>query len=222
MASDSERLIRAALVRTIRAEFAWGVTLHELQLRSNRAFVDVAHIDDKLRAFEIKSERDALARLSRQEQYYSEACHECTLVVHESHRDAEATVPPWWGIRVARGAPGGITIATARAARHNPRFDSCQLARSLRSAELERLIQSNDPSARISMLTKEELVRRAFGVLGSDLLAKLSLEILRTRKTWTIRQLGVTTEEERLAVARGLPRPQLGALALVLPLGASA
>jgi hypothetical protein len=209
MASDSERRIRGALIEAVHSEFDWGITLH-------------AHIDDKLHAFEIKSERDQLTRLRKQTRYYNEACSECTVVVHETHEDVAFSVPPWWGIWTARETADGVSLAVARNAKPNPEFDSTQLARILRSTELARVVRANDPTARISMLTKDELVRRARGLLGDDVLAQLSLEILRTRKTWTSRQLGVATEEERLEIARRLPRPQLGVRALTLPLRASA
>ncbi len=222
MTSDSERRIRDALVGAIREEFDWGMTLHELQLRSQRAFVDVAHINDKFHAFEIKSERDNFSRLRRQVQYYGEACSDCTLVVHEAHADSVFSVPSWWGIRIARETPDGTVVAVVREAQRNPDFNSRQLAQILRSSELGNILLANDPAAHISALTKEDLVNRVHRALGDDALEKLSLEVLRTRRTWTSSQLGVTSEEERLTVARSLPRPQLGILAPLLPLGASA
>lgn len=222
MASESERRIRESLISVISEEFSWGVTLHELQLRSHRAFVDVAHIDDKFHAFEIKSERDDFARLNRQTRYYNEACSECTIVVHERHGRGFIPVPSWWGIWIAYETPNGTAFSIERRAEPNPTQDSRRLARVLRSTELGRILHANDPGARVSGLSKDELVRRAYDVLGSALLVKLSLDILRTRRTWTSRQLGVATEDERLRVVQGRARPELGVLRPQLGLGATA
>lgn len=60
---------------------------------------DLVFIQDGLQAFEIKTERDNLKRLSRQVQAYTRIFDTCTAVVAARHVDQTCSmVPEWWGI----------------------------------------------------------------------------------------------------------------------------
>lgn len=65
------------------------LVLNEFQLRGFAAIIDVAIIGRTLRGFEIKSDRDSVARrdrrFERQISHYDRACDACVLVTTERH-----------------------------------------------------------------------------------------------------------------------------------------
>lgn len=78
-----------------------------------------------LHGFEIKSERDSLARLrARQVHYYSDVFDYVTLVCTPKHLATvlrEDIVPTWWGLlRADTDAAGVVTLSEERAAQRNP------------------------------------------------------------------------------------------------------
>lgn len=100
--------------------------------------VDVAVINGKLEGFEIKSERDRLARLPRQAEAYGRVFDRMTIVCSERHAlGVAACVPDWWGIEVVRAVNELPRIVRTRAAKANPGVD---------------------PSAVVQLLWREEVI----------------------------------------------------------------
>src|SRR6266849_8615145 len=79
------------------------VIFDELGVQHGVARIDLAVVNGELHGFELKSDRDTLARLPEQVESYGRVFDRVTLVVEERHlRRAVEMVPEWWGIRVAR------------------------------------------------------------------------------------------------------------------------
>ncbi|TIL30008.1 hypothetical protein [Mesorhizobium sp.] len=79
--SSAEWEIRDALVAHLRVQMPKARVVHELVCGSNRA--DVAAIEpDWIVLFEIKSERDVLARTAKQMETFRQAAHAAVLVAH--------------------------------------------------------------------------------------------------------------------------------------------
>jgi hypothetical protein len=100
------------------------VIVEELELCVGQARVDVAVVNGKIHGYEIKSERDSLARLGGQATVYSRALDEVTLVVCSNHLDrAVEQIPAWWGVTVASWSPTGVDLVLRRKPLPNPSTD---------------------------------------------------------------------------------------------------
>lgn len=83
--------------------------------------VDVAVINGELSGYELKSDRDTLARLPLQADIYSRVFDKMYLVVGERHAPkARRIIPRWWGVIVAKSKNGAITLSEVREAKANP------------------------------------------------------------------------------------------------------
>lgn len=104
---------------------------------ADHARIDLAVLGRELHGFEIKSERDGLARLQRQAPVYSSMFHRVTLVVDSRHLGDLRGIPAWWGvIEVARKDDRTITLRVRRAAGRNPSLNAASLLHVLNRSEL--------------------------------------------------------------------------------------
>ena len=96
--------------------------IQELGLCQGIARVDIAVVNGSIHGYEIKSERDTLARLPGQIEIYKRALDFVTVVTEPAHvvkvRDA---IPSWWGIWTAvYDKQGELRLDTLRKHRPNP------------------------------------------------------------------------------------------------------
>lgn len=105
----------------------------ELVLMRGKHRVDVAVLNDEFHAFEIKSEKDTLDRLPKQQACYNKFFDRISLVVDERHVEhAVQIVPQNWGlIAVSKCTIGGATINEIWPARRNYDLDPFSLAQLL-------------------------------------------------------------------------------------------
>jgi hypothetical protein len=180
-----------------------ALILNELQLEHFRAFADVATINRRIEIYEIKSDADRLARLSRQAEWYGMVCDRATLVAAERHlRHPEKHVPDWWGIVAAVDAGGEIVLEERRPAQDNPHRSIRAVLNLLRKTELVKMLWARGREEPVWRFDKPGAIEAVYDMLGADDAHATALRVLRYRKTWTARQLGVENEEERLAHAR--------------------
>lgn len=108
------------------------IVVEELGLCQGIARVDVAAVNGTIHGFEIKSERDTLARLEGQIAIYCRVLTHVTAVVAENHvaRTREA-VPDWWGITLAASAGDTVSLTPLRVAQRNPSVDPLALVQLL-------------------------------------------------------------------------------------------
>jgi hypothetical protein len=94
--------IRAALrakLKAIHADESDTAIIDELSLCQGNARVDVAVVNGSFSGYEIKSDRDTLARLPNQLAAYEQCFDTMTMVVGKKHvAKCRATLPEWWGI----------------------------------------------------------------------------------------------------------------------------
>jgi hypothetical protein len=97
-----DRDIRKTLLRQLRDEHAQDhetLIVEELGVCEGNARVDIAVLNGNISGFEIKSERDSLARLESQVQSYGRCFDSLTLVAPARHLNhARAILPQWWGL----------------------------------------------------------------------------------------------------------------------------
>ena len=97
------------------------LVIDELTLPLQDVRADLAAVNGMLHGYEIKSDRDTLARLPGQAEAYNRTFDTMTLVATRRHTDAaRITIPSWWGIIEARGANGTIELHRRRRSRPNP------------------------------------------------------------------------------------------------------
>jgi hypothetical protein len=76
--------------------------VEELGLCKGIARVDIAVVNGSIHGYEIKSERDTLARLPGQIDIYNRALDFVTIVTSPTHVEKiDKLVPSWWGIWIA-------------------------------------------------------------------------------------------------------------------------
>lgn len=110
--------------------------IHELDLCQAEARIDVAAVNGHLTGWEIKTDRDTLVRLPRQQEVYSRIFDRVWLVAAKKHLEpAQEIIPGWWGLASVLDDHDGCSIRVARNARRNPAVDLHSLVRLLWRAE---------------------------------------------------------------------------------------
>jgi hypothetical protein len=138
-----DKQIRGALACIIRQQDSDAIIIDELPLlRNGRA--DIAAVNGVMAGYEIKSERDSLARLPSQIPMYEAVFDYCNIVVAPMHlRRARELVPSAWGIFVADSDAGILAIQRRRRAKPNRNIQHGAVLRLLWRPELARLLRSN-------------------------------------------------------------------------------
>lgn len=94
--------------------------------------VDIAVINGELVGYELKSDKDTLARLPQQALLYSRLFDRVHLVVGSKHsREARKLIPKWWGVHVATSVGSKVHLYKARDAQLNPKHDPLIVAQTL-------------------------------------------------------------------------------------------
>ncbi len=97
---NTEAAVRNQLVEELISESRapWAI-IEEFWIPISHERADLVFMQNGLQAFEIKTERDSLRRLSRQVKAYTRIFDTCTVVVAARHVDqACCIIPEWWGI----------------------------------------------------------------------------------------------------------------------------
>jgi hypothetical protein len=139
-----DKQIRTALSCDIRKRDITATIIDEVPLlRNGRA--DVAAINGVLSGYEIKSERDSLARLPIQIPMYEAVFDYCSIVVAKRHlRRVRASVPNSWGICVATERDGELLIEQRRKAKVNRGVQRTAIIQLLWKPELARLLREHN------------------------------------------------------------------------------
>lgn len=210
---DIRSTLRADVARSIGPD---DLLLNELQMRDFDAIIDVAVVGRLLCGFEIKSDRDSLARLERQVSHYDRVFDMCTLVTTDRHAaKAEWRIPDAWGIISARRSGSHILFETRRDPQLNSQVSAYHTLYLLRRDEIIDILRANVRRKPWAGYDKEALIQESLRYVGESDARSLALEVLRTRRTWTLRQLDASDDSERIRLATRWPLPNLS---LALPL----
>lgn len=130
--------------------------LHELPLRRGEHKADVAYVNGVLAGYEIKSERDSLARLPAQVDGYESVFDYSTVVVATRHLKAtREVVPKRWGIMVVEMSRNGLTFREVRRPKRNQRLDRRAVVRLLWKEECIAALKSQGISVGRGALVSE-------------------------------------------------------------------
>lgn len=162
-----DKQIRIALTRHLRRIDPNAAIFNELPLLRGSGRADVVTVNGAIRGYEIKSDRDSLARLHRQCGMYQQSCEYVTIVITAKHLTGiRRVVPQTWGISVAhKSTAGRILIRRIRAPRYNQPIASV-LIRQLWKRESLKLLSDygmrldQNASIRNVWATLESLPRR--------------------------------------------------------------
>jgi hypothetical protein len=186
--ATSDRDIRMALYETELARFSadpHSLLVDELGVCQGEFRIDVAVVNGALHGWEIKSDRDTLARLPGQAQAYSRVFDTVTLVVGETHLDdALALIPGWWGVLVASGRRSGAALDAVRAGGRNPAPDPLALAQLLWRDELVAILADLDAPKKLLRQPKWDLWPALAARLEVDELAARVRAALKARPEW--------------------------------------
>jgi hypothetical protein len=186
------------------------LVLNEMAVAYGYSKMDVAVLNGRLEGYEIKSDRDTLARLDHQLFSYRKLCDFLTIVTTERHRAAVLkVVPDWCGVAIATADEHQIRYTTLREARLNPERDLHALLRQLRLTETRRLAQIFGFRAP-KIVNKLQVHDFLADHVQHDDLRRATLGILRLRR-WTARQTQLRSKSgDRTCLPCGAARVDLG------------
>jgi len=137
------------------------IVIEELGLCQGLSRVDVAVVNGSVHGYEIKSERDTLARLPSQSDTYNRVFDYVTIVTASNHaRKIAKAVPNWWGIAVAVPKRCSLDIENKRPARLNRHVDPVALAQLLWRDEVLEELQSLGLADGMKSKPRRELWKR--------------------------------------------------------------
>jgi hypothetical protein len=141
--------IRKQLKKKLEVDFREDpstVIIDELGICQGKVRTDLAVVNGKFYAYEIKSPSDTLARLPKQSELYSKVFDYVTLVVHEGFcKRATDIIPEWWGIIIAKkNNNGSIELNELRSPGFNNNIKAYDLVKLLWKEDALELLSQKD------------------------------------------------------------------------------
>lgn len=188
--STNDLIIRSALKEVLKKKHAKDKELRiidELGVKHGSVRIDIAVINGIMHGYEIKSDRDTLARLPEQMAEFNTVFDQLTLVVGKQHLyQAIHIVPDWWGVTIARiNAKGKVIFQTIREPEDNKEQDKVSMARLLWREEALRILEEHGQAHGVRSKPREFVYQRLADVLETDILKeKVRKTLLIPRKDW--------------------------------------
>jgi len=156
--------------------------VEELGLCQGVSRVDLAVVNGTIHGYEIKSDRDTLARLPGQSEIYSRVLDYVTIVTAPAHADnVRKVVPEWWGIWAAAENEGGIRLEALRNSVQNPGVNPFALAQLLWRDEALQALIDRGLAAGIRSKSRREIWERLASELTLDELGNTVRECIKSR-----------------------------------------
>jgi hypothetical protein len=170
------------------------LVIQELGLVHGDARIDIAVVDGSLHGYEIKSEKDSLARLHGQQKIYNMVFKTVTIIASSCHIDElKDTIPYWWGIAEAvwDNTNSSVEIYWIRIPHNNPSPDRSAVARLLwRDEALEELaVMGLDEGLRSK--PRKEVYERLAQHASIQLLQEIISRRFTRRQNWRIEKIAV-------------------------------
>jgi hypothetical protein len=166
------------------------LVLDELGLEHGSCRADIAVVNGRLIGYEIKSDRDSLARLKRQIIRYDAVFDNVTIVVGPRYGSMiHRRVPRHWGVIIATaGSRGTINFSTKRKPLLNRRVDLLSVAQLLWKAEALRIILNRNPTFGGSRFPRKKLYQYLIDNLDAETIRREVRSCLRRRSNWRDRK----------------------------------
>ncbi len=134
--------IRLALRRFVREHDPAAALFDELPLCRGIGRADLAAVNGAITGYEIKSERDSLARLPKQISDYGRVFDFCYVALTERHVEKACLIlPPMWGVLLIGQRLDQQPVVEVRPAQRNTDVDFVALIRLLWKPEVVRLLR---------------------------------------------------------------------------------
>ncbi len=188
--STNDLIIRSALKVVLKKKHAKDRELRiidELGVQHGSVRIDIAVINGIMHGYEIKSDRDTLARLPEQMTEFNTVFDQLTLVVGKQHLyQAIHIVPDWWGITIARmNSKGKVVFQTIREPEDNKEQDKVSIARLLWRDEALRILEEQNQAYGVRSKPREFVYQRLADVLEAEALKeRVRKTLLVPRKDW--------------------------------------
>jgi hypothetical protein len=181
---DIRRGLRATLFRSYERDSQTRI-IEELGICEGAARIDAAVVNGQLAGFEIKSERDTLARLPRQLSLYARVFDRVTIITTARHVDTiAAMVPDYCGLRAASERAGQISLRMIIPAQLNVNVDSFAIAQLLWRDELVELVGKLGITKGLSGKRRRDLCNILAGAMPLAELKQAVRHRLQVRANW--------------------------------------
>ncbi|MHC6177257.1 sce7726 family protein [Glutamicibacter sp. X7] len=181
--------IRLALDEKLQNKYAQdsdAIIRHELGVDMGNRRIDVAVLNGHLAGWEIKSDKDTLARLPDQAAAFSKVMDYLTIVTTAKYLDrCAALLPTNWGLQEAINGPRGVRIVNRRAPRINRHVDSFSLAQLLWRDEAMEELKLRDQARGLSSKPRFVIWQRLSEVVPKKELRSIVLTRLKQRQDWS-------------------------------------
>ena len=182
--SDVRNAVRESLARAHAGDGETRI-VEEMGIWSGSVRIDVAVINGGLSGYELKSDRDTLARLPLQAELYSRVFDRLTLVVGERHaKKARDIIPEWGGVTIASPNTSGITLSISHLSARNPSLDAQLVAQLLWKDEALAVLAAYGLEKGWRHKRMKEIHRRLAVELPLQDLAALVRTALKARQNW--------------------------------------
>lgn len=159
---------------------------HELGVDMGNRRIDLAVLNGHLAGWEIKSDRDTLARLPDQAAAFSKVMDYLTVVTTAKylHRCAEM-LPDTWGLQEAITGPHGVRIINRRVPKLNRQTDPFSMAQLLWRAEAMEELKLRGQSHGLSSKPRHVIWQRLSEIVPKRELRSIILSRLKQRQDWS-------------------------------------
>jgi hypothetical protein len=178
--------VRGAVRCWLRARYVDDSRIvEEMGVWSGSVRIDLAVINGELHGFELKSERDTLARLQDQAELYNQVFDRMTLVAANRHYNkAISKIPNWWGIVTAHFEGDTVALRQVKETQRNPNIEPIQVARLLWRQEALAILEQRGLSRGYKGRTADVIAARLAEVLSIDELSAEVRAVLKSRSDW--------------------------------------
>ncbi len=179
--------IRPYLRQRLEHEHAGGhlLLLEEFPIYGGDVRADVVAMNGSIHGYEIKSDRDTLARLPRQVDAYGAVFDRASIVVSESHLGpARVLLPDWWEILLVQCVGGGVCFRCLRRGRPNPSREGRALTALLWKAEARKLLVELGLDAGMRSATMSDMMDKLAENVTVKKLSVLVRQSLLVRGDW--------------------------------------
>jgi hypothetical protein len=189
--SDVRAAVRRALAKDYGDDPSTRI-VEEMGIWAGTVRIDVAVINGELHGFELKSERDTLARLEGQRDLYNQVFDRVTLVAATRHLDsALGRIPDWWGVtRAVQDKDGSVRLRSLRRAKRNKYQVPLQCARLLWRSEALSILERYGIDRGYRSRPAETLAERLAVHLPIRVLVGEVREALKARPAWLGQAVG--------------------------------
>ncbi len=185
----NEPLIRRAFHNSyLYKEHATANTLivDELGLKHGKCRADIAVINGHINGYEIKSDKDSLARLKKQIEVYNAVFDHSSIVLEKRHlQGALNLIPEWWGVILANEGKGDqIQFETLRDPEQNNLIDDYAVAELLWRNEVQQILYNLGVRGGKLRECRANLYQYITELVDSKTLREMVGEYLKNRLAW--------------------------------------